>query len=440
MADIRPFRGIRYNSSMIPDVSEVLSPPYDVIDEELQTSLYQRSPFNVVRLEFGQTFPGDDENQNRYIRAAETYMDWLNKGVLIQDVEPSLYVYRQYFTYQGMRKTRTAIIASLKVVDYDRGEVYPHEATLPKPKEDRLKLLRACNANFSPIFGLYLDPGLEIDQLLATAIGEEPLVTAKEDAEVDSALWRIRDPEAISAISARFALLPIFIADGHHRYDTALTYSREKSSKELVGFDRIMVALVNMYDEGLVLLPTHRVVRGLPESSLSSFEGRVQPLFQTQVLGFIEPTADSVQALLDQLRLAGEKSTSFVVFRRDAPAVLVSLRAGTNSELDSLLPSGRSPGWRSLDVTILHHVLLRVGLATDGTEEGGKLEFGYTQKALEACSLVERRDYQMAILLNATKPTSVIEVAKAGDKMPQKSTYFWPKLATGFVIHPLPCR
>jgi len=414
MAEVNAFRGVRYRLRRPEDAAEVISPPYDVISPEDRDALHERHPNNVVRLELPRDEPGDDADRNRYTRAAELYREWLASGILAREERPSLYVYGQrYRTPQGAME-RMGVLAALKAEPYEAGVVLPHEQTFPKHKEDRYRLISTARAQISPIFGLYSAPRAGIRALLDAQTSRAPDASAVDREGVEHRLWAVCDPGFIDRVATVFADKQVFIADGHHRYETAVRYRQERRAEAPDApdswFDYVMTFLVEMDDPGLVLLPTHRLVRRLPDPARWSRLGEFFDVAETDL------------SAVDQLA-----HHQIGVVRRSAPPLRLTLRDAR--ALDAL-DRDHSSAWRDLDVAVLHRLLLQELLGV-GSED----EIGYTRSAAEARDRVTSGEFEVSFLLTAPKVEELKLVAGAGDKMPQKSTYFWPKAVTGLVIY-----
>ncbi|MGB9826248.1 MAG: DUF1015 domain-containing protein, partial [Desulfofundulus sp.] len=287
MAEIKPFRGLRYADGVGP-LADLVTPPYDVIDAKAQDDYYQRHPYNIIRLEYGKVYPGDDESNNRYTRAAADFNAWREKGVLVPEKSPALYLYEQEFSVGGKRLVRSGMTCAVKLEPYEKGVVLPHEETLPRHKADRLALMRACRANFSPIFGLYADAEMTVDNLLRSQAGRSPDLEFTGENGHGHRLWVVTDPGVIKQVQQAMADRRIFIADGHHRYETALAYSRERRQEEgnpaePGPYDYVMMTLVNLYDPGLVVLPTHRLVRNVEGLVVDEFLDKIREHFEIEV-------------------------------------------------------------------------------------------------------------------------------------------------------------
>ncbi len=376
----------------------------------------------------GKTFPDDTKNSNRYTRAAETFNNWRKNGVFIQDQQPSFYLYRQEFTVNDTKYVRTGFIAGLKCVEYAPGAVLPHEETLPKAKKDRKLLMKACQANFSSIFGLYDEPERESQNLLLKACqSKEADCSVTDDLGIAHRLWVINDRKLISKVQKKLSGKTVYIADGHHRYETALSHAKEMRAAGKPGYDHVMVTLVNLYDEGLIILPTHRMLKNLPPINLQALLEECEKYFS---VAEIEATVPNIVSKLNSVG-----RTAFVIYAGKDKAFLLSLTSGCKPE--TLHGQHKSVHWRKLDVSILHSLVLDniLGIGSAAMASGNYI--AYTRDAGEALENVNTGSYQLSVLMKPTKLEQVTAVASAGDKMPQKSTYFYPKLIAGLVINPL---
>jgi len=426
MAEVTAFPGLRFAG--VP-LASAIAPPYDVISPDEQDRLYARSPYNVVRLELGR-------EPDRYAEARRCFQDWRQAGVLRQD-EPSLYVYEQRFYGD---KARRGLFGRVKLEPWSAGVVLPHEETLTKPKADRLDLLRAVKANVSPVFALYEDPDRELATTLAAVCQEPPTAEARDDAGEDHWLWQVRDAATVSRIAAFFGDRQLFIADGHHRYETALAYRDEQRAQApfpaaggvaTEPFDYVLTALVDFADAGLVVLPTHRLLAGLSEVMLRKLGDEMGEYFEV-VAAAEEPGAKAIAAALRQLD--SMEGRAYVMYG-PKPGALKVLALKPEWRSATFDPS-HSAAWNQLDVAVLHSVLGRI-LGLQAEDMASERYFSYTRDATFAVREVQRDEAQLALLLRSTPATAIRDVALARDKMPQKSTYFYPKLATGLVINPL---
>ena len=441
MADVRPLPGIRYAAGS--DLAELVTPPYDVISAEAQSRYYARHPHNIIRLELGREEPGDDDLNNKYTRAAQTFAEWRLRGVMRQD-EPALYLYEQRFSVAGATYRRVTLVARVRLEPWEAGVILPHERTLSKPKADRLLLMRACAATLSPIMALYDDPAGELATHFETILASPPEASFTDESDEGHRLWAMRDEQFLMSIAEFFKARQIYIADGHHRYETALTYRDEVAAQRkepLAPGDPVnftLMALAAIEDPNLVVLPTHRLLRGLDSARLGALERSLADDFDVERL---DPSASASQLLvaLDRAELEGERC-SFALALPDR-RLLLRLRPEGRAAMSDLTGenANRSDAWRSLDLAILHERVLHhaLGVTDDAVRAGEYVT--YTRDAEEALAAVEsgRDGAMLAALVAPTPPSAIREVARAGDRMPQKSTYFYPKLITGMVINPL---
>ncbi|MBF6589056.1 MAG: DUF1015 domain-containing protein [Ktedonobacterales bacterium] len=439
MADVRPLPGIRYAAEA--ELAALVTPPYDVISPEAQANYYERHPHNLIRLELGREGQNDDALDNRYTRAAAAFAEWRLHGVLRQDA-PSLYLYEQRFAVAGGERRRLSVLARVRVEPWEEGIILPHERTLSKPKDDRLRLTRACAATISPIMALYDDPEGELARSFAPLHAQQPQLALTDDAGEEHRVWLMRDPLLANTVAGFFATRQLYIADGHHRYETALAYRDEvrELHKELPlddGANFTLMALIAIEDPGLVVLPTHRILRAVEGERLAALEDRLRAHFEIEALDGREGTA--LVAALARAGEAGQRTALVVV--RPEDALLLRLRPEGAAAMDRLFgkSSGASAAWRRLDVTILHTLVLREALGISDEAVRAGQHVSYTRDAAEAMAAVRSGadGARLAVLLNATPPAALRDVARAGDRMPQKSTYFYPKLVSGLVINPL---
>jgi uncharacterized protein (DUF1015 family) len=422
MADIRPFRGIRYNASQV-ELHRVVAPPYDVISPSLQEELYHQSPYNIVRLILG-------KEEDRYTSAANHFDAWQREAVLMRDPDPSVYILSQSFKDQrGRMVQRVGFIAALRLEEFSKGIVLPHEKTLSKPKEDRFKLMQATNANFSQIFGLFSDPEGTIDAVLKTAMVVEPVLEVTFE-KVINRLWRIGDANVIADLKSRMKSRTVLIADGHHRYETALAYRdlqrlKNPGSTGEEPFNFVMMFLTNMDADGLVLYPTHRLVYGLPGFDPDGFFVELAKHFD------IEPVNGHEQ-LVSTLHL--KRQHAFGVVWKDGIGV-VHLKA--KAVLTDLLGDSMPAEVRELDVTLLHSYIIARLLRITPEAQMAKTNLEYVKEPAAVMQAVETDRAQMGFILNPTPIEQVRAVARTGNTMPQKSTYFYPKLLSGLVMNKL---
>ena len=435
MAEIRPFRGLHYNQSVVSDLSRVICPPYDVISAQLQQELYARSEHNFVRLEFGREQPQDAVGDNRYTRSAAVLDQWLQQGVLEVAETPALYLHDHYFHHREREYRRRGMVVCVRLEDWDRMVVRPHEGTLGGPRRDRLDLLWTLGVNTSPILAMHEDPGGELSSLLAGEAFRPPTMrTATLDTERHE-VWAITETDVIEGIAAHLAGQPLYIADGHHRYTGALTYRRERRAylQDSSGdepFNFVMMTLVSLGDPGLVILAPHRLVRGISRPLLEGLVARLSVFFEVERLPLTGP---GVWQRVDELA-AGDNEGVLVCFGAAGNDILL-LRLRDSAETGPMMPTFHSPMFERLDVTITDHVILEKLLAIDPA--GDETKVAYCQDRDEAVSRVLDGEYQLTFFLRPVRPELVKAVADSGDKMPRKSTYFYPKTPAGLVFNRL---
>lgn len=430
MATIIPFRGLRYNQEKIDDLANVVTPPYDIIDEAAQARYYAQHPANVIRLELGLTYAEDTAGNNRYSRANQYLQKWLEEKILIPESQPSLYLYEQEYLVKGQPIIRTGLVCGLKVEPYESGTTLPHEETLSKPKADRLQLMRATHSNFSSIFGLYSDPNQEVSYWLREVTKKLPPDIDITDEEGEShRIWVIQNTTVLEQVVEFFHNKQIYIADGHHRYETALEFAQEMREQGKTGHDYVLTTLVNVYDPGLLVLPTHRVVGNLSDLTVKSIQERLSALFAVQEAG----TLDDLPQLMAKL----EEQKNDHVFGMVAGEQLYLLTLRDWKTAAQLLPSDRSQSWKSLDVAILDNLILDNMLGIGEAQRRSQDNLAYSRNEEWVIAQIKNRSYQLGFLLNPTQVQEIVDVAQARDKMPQKSTYFYPKLITGLIINKL---
>ncbi|HKK01785.1 MAG TPA: DUF1015 domain-containing protein [Desulfuromonadales bacterium] len=439
MAKVVPFRGLRYNADAVKEPSNVMAPPYDVISPELQDALYQRDPHNIVRLILGKTFESDNDADNRYTRAAGDFRQWQDEGVLARDEDAAIYLYDQEYPVEEEEVVvRRGFIALTRLEDFSSGVVKPHEKTLSGPKTDRLSLTKACRANFSPIFSLYSDPCCVLESLTRREKERAPDLAVTDDDGVKHRLWQVTDAAIIDKAQELLDSKPLFIADGHHRYETALNYRnymREKhpdfTGKEL--FNYVLMYFANMEDRGMLIFPTHRTLHGLVDLNLAQLLEKLNQFFVIESQSFDAVDPDARQHVKETLKELGEERHVIAMFGGDDQIHYLKLR---NEEvMDAFFDEKAPKALRTLDVSILHYLILEhlLGISAEAQEKQTHLK--YVKNFHGPFAQVINGESQLAFLLNPTRMSEVRDVANAGEKMPQKSTYFYPKLLTGLVIN-----
>jgi len=439
MAHIYPFRAWRYNPSTVR-LDDVVTQPYDKISPAMQQAYYQRSPFNLVRIILGLPELFDAERgESVYTRAARDFKAWREQGVLVKEKDPCIFAYSQRFRVPGtdVVKERRAFIALGKLHDYAEQVVFRHEQTLSKPKSDRLNLLKATHAHFGQIFMLYSDPAGSVEKILYEGNGPaEAEVT--DEYGVLHRLWKISDPAAIRLLTTTMADKKLIIADGHHRYETALKYSKEHAAKAPAETEHstsklpqpaypeaaVMMSFVNMDSDGLVILPTHRVVHGLAGFDAAAFARAAEDFFTVEAL----PAGEAVNYME---MLGKQKGTAFVAVTK-AGALLLRSKPEAAAALANL-PERQ----RQLDLSQLHSILLDRLLGLDEEKVRDQTNLRYLRDASEAVEQVRRGEADVTFLTNPVTMEQLREVAFAGDVMPQKATDFFPKLLSGLTIYAL---
>lgn len=436
MAEIRPFCGIRYDQSKVGDMAAVICPPYDIITPRMQQELYHQSQYNFVRVEFGRELPQDDDIDNKYTRAAATLEQWLKQEILLTEEKPAVYLHDHYFVYQGQEYRRRGIIVTVRLEEWSEAVIRPHEGTMTQPKGDRLNLLWALQANTSPIFTLFEDIDGQVSSLLVAQERDEPVLEVGSAGGEGHRIRAVTDAGVVREISRYLAGQPLYIADGHHRYESALHYLRERQtcSGELAGnepYHFVMMTLVPLDDPGLVVLPAHRLVRGMTRITLSELRDKLKVFFDIEELPLPLP---HVWEKVDAWRAEETDAVKLVLFGMDRESVyLLTLR--DFAAASKMMPYFHSEIYKRLDVSILDHVILEelMGLRRDQEE----VSLGYCYDRQEAVNKVREEEYQLAFLLSPVKTAVIKAIADAGDRMPRKSTYFYPKLPSGLLCHRL---
>ena len=421
MAEVHPFAAIRY-APEAGDLASLVCPPFDVITPEQQEALHARSPHNIVRVELGRTLPGDNQ-ANRYTRAAEQLHQWLREGALHADQAPAIYVVRARFRYAGRERAGYRLFARVRLEPFGRG-IRPHEVTLPGPIEDRLRLLRACRVNVSPVMSLFRLAPDEPDPLAPLARGD-PDFEARDVEGVDYSGWVVSEPRATGEVAAFFRARPVYIAEGHHRYTTALAYRDERlaaGAGSEDGCNYVLMTLTASNDDSLVLLPTYRLLRQAPPAR--DVERLLRAGFEIERLA--RPDEEEWQRIA-----AGESERQSIGVYGLEPATLWLLRPRDPEALRSRLPRGRCLGWLALSAALLHELVLPAIVPPD------EADVTYPRTFRETIQAVDNGENALAFLLPPPNVSAVLDVADAGERMPPKSTYFYPQTPTGLVLNPL---
>ena len=422
MAQIRPFRGIRYNPAVVGDLQQVVSPPYDVISKQQQTLLHLQSPYNAIHLDLNQ-------DAERYTTAANMWHAWRQNEAVAQDQEPSLYVYTQEFTLpDGTMLRRTGILSAVQLEEFSSGVIRPHEQTFEGAKSDRLALLKACEAHLSPVFLLYARKDWSIEQVLALELTASPVIDVKDGQGSRHKVWRVTNPDLIAEVAAGLAKESFIIADGHHRLETALKYRRELLEQGGARADApcqsVLAYVTNAADEGVVILPTHRLIKDAPLPNAHNLRSVLKRDVRLSL--YARDKADDFFAALKGAAAAGSRRIGCAMAGAEHFWLL---------SFDERINHGSttSAALRALDVTVLHDVKYQRFLGL--TPELQKKHISYTSSDEEALQAVTAQECQAAFFLNPTPYEQVEQVCTDGETMPQKSTYFYPKLLTGLVFY-----
>lgn len=427
MPQVKPFSAVTFRHDEGPDITPLVAPPYDVVSPEMRAELLSRDPHNIVVIDLPDGDADPEASGNRYHRAGDIWRAWRDERVLVDDASPAIYVLEQVWEHSGRHVRRRAFLASVLLHDFAEGVILPHERTLPKAIADRLHLTRACAANLSPVFGMFTDPAGETDSVYDEAMSGAEMLEATDAAGVVSRVWAIRNPEIIGSLTALLADKQIFIADGHHRYTTALAYRDERRaadaaagiSPESPAYDYVLMALVNMDDPDLVVLPTHRLARATGSFDEHGFWDGLARHFD-----LTEPVDGHPAAAL-----ASSTRPAFIVKTAAGTMRLASLKADVDPA--TAIPGGASSAWKNLDVTILQELILypQFGIHPDDASTLDRLSF-----VKDAHEALQVRGADAAFIMNSTRMDQLRAVALGGETMPQKSTYFYPKLLTGLLF------
>ncbi len=433
MAEIRPINGIRYNSKKVKYLSEVICPPYDIISPQQQGELYARSPYNFVRVEYGQETPSDSLSGNRYTRAEHFLEQWLKDDILAIDQCAAIYVHDHYFMHRGNEVKRRGIIVRVRLEEWHKMIVRPHEGTLTGPKSDRIALIRALKANTSPILSMFEDKGGAIRQVLARATSDKPLARVHRLEGERHDLWAVTKPEESTAIVSALRDEPVYIADGHHRYESALVYQREQAALDPgagpdAAFNFVMMELIDFQDPGLLILPPHRLLRGLNVSRLAELKSSLSAFFDTETLAY--KGADS-WSKLDKWQ--NEDWKRLVIYGLEGDDFLL-LTLKDFETAARFMPNFHTDIYKKLDVSMVDHIILEEMLGVKHEGDAG-IAFNYDRE--DSVKKVQSGEFQLAFIIKAVRPETIKAISDASDRMPRKSTYFYPKLPSGLVVNRL---
>lgn len=434
--DIQPFTGYRYNINKIEALDNVVAPPYDVIDEAMQDRLYARHPNNVVRLILDKQFSSDDAENNRYTRTAKTLQAWKDENIIVRDEKPAIYVYHQIFQAGGKTFIRKGFMCACRAVPFGYGMVYPHEITMSGPKLDRLMLTSSCKMNFSQIFGLYPDASNTIQDGLEQAVANEglPVYEATDDLGVVHRMWIVDAPDAVAQVVKDMVDKPIFIADGHHRYETACTYRRQVDDMGLLNekhpANYVLMVCIAMEDPGLIVMPTHRLFPGLPELTGGELAEKLASCFTTEVVGHGPADAERVW---QRIEAENRQDAIGLYTAKDGAWTLTTLTEQGREKMNEIAKD-HHPEWQELGVSLLHRLVVETLL--DTPEPPKPTYVHLVQEVVDELKKYPDK-YSLAALVMPATVDHIKSLSLLGDRMPAKSTYFYPKLIAGFVFKPL---
>ncbi|MCK9374689.1 MAG: DUF1015 domain-containing protein [Syntrophobacterales bacterium] len=442
MAFIAPFRGLHYNTLKVPNLTEVVTPPYDVIKPAEREVFAARHPHNMVHLILPQPRPGDDRLANRYTRAGSLFRQWEKDEVLVRDPEPALYYWETEFEHAGRLMPRAGLAALVRLEPLSGGGIKPHEQTFSAAKADRLELLKASQANFSPIFSIYPDPAARVVSQLRGHRPDAAMMDFEDTLGYRQRLYRITDAEAIQGVHRAFLEMPLFIADGHHRYETSLNYQklmkqRYPTASPEAPFNYTLMYLSNMFDPDLVILMAHRLLGGSRIKRLEEawIMGRLKEYFEIVALPSPQEFGEAYEEFLQQsLAEVPASETAFILLGFGHKAWRLVMRPGVRQ---SVLARQMHPALAQLDVAVLNYLIFEKVLGLDAQTLDDQETCKYTSKMSEAVDAVSQGTARLAFLLNPTRIEQVQEVASAGLTMPRKSTYFYPKVMTGLILNPI---
>jgi uncharacterized protein (DUF1015 family) len=435
MADVRPFRGIRYNPAKVKNIGDVICPPHDIIPPPLQQELYHRSDYNFIRLEFGFETPQDNPENNRYTRAAHTMQQWLDEAVLKAESAPAVYLHDYVFQHQGQSYKRRGLVVVVRLEEWSKKVIFPHEGTLSKSKTDRLSLLWSCQANTSPILAMFEDNKRSLAALLEKEARHKPAIHADTGDGEGHTIWVLDEPAVTGAISRFFDSQPLYIADGHHRYESALTYKKERSEcAQSTGeepYNFVMMTLVDFADPGLLVLPPHRLVQGASRSNLHDLQRNLPSFFDIEEMPFNTP---DLWPRIDAFLNSDTAAVRLVLYGLQ-PERLQLLQLREVETANALMPQFHTEMYKRLDVSVVDHVILEKLMGLGAANENAVLNYSHDKKG--ALQQVRDGEYQLAVLLSPMQASVIKAIADAGDRMPRKSTYFYPKEPAGLVFNRL---
>ncbi len=437
MAKVIPFKGLRYNAERFRDLDAVTSPPYDIITPEQQQELYNKDEYNVIRLDYGMDFDSDDENNNKYTRSAAYLKKWIEEQILVYEDAPAFYIYEQMFRLgndESPSHSLKGIISLVQLEEFSKKIIMPHSETANQTKRDRMGLIEKIRTATSPIYSLYMDPDQAIADIISECSDGDPDITFTTPEHVIQNVWIIKDPATLNVLSKKFENKQLFIADGHHRYETALSYRREQRQKDGTEagsqpYDYTMMMLASMDDSGLFLFPTHRLIKDVKNYSEQMIISVLTDDFSASKIyitegDYAEIISTKLENTIDEKRLAFYTGQDYYY----------TLDIKDPSVMDDLI-EGKSEAYKHLDVTILHKLILEKFFDVDENRESDREKIYYTKEAAEAIERVKSGEFQCSFLMNPPAISEIKDISLANEKMPRKSTFFWPKLVTGIVMY-----
>jgi uncharacterized protein (DUF1015 family) len=435
MAEIRPFRGVHYNKEIVGDISGVICPPYDIISPQMDEDLHNRSAYNFIRIEYNRLQPDDSDANNRYTRSAALFKQWMEQKVMVADDVPAIYVHDQFFNLDADTYKRRSLIVRVRLEEWEKNIVRPHENTFKGPKKDRINLLWALNANTSSVMSMYEDKDLKISSFLKRMDKGKLLIATKElDGERHN-VWVITEPQDVKQFCNYFQDKPLYIADGHHRYESALTYKKERSECDKgaypdAAYNFVMMTLLDMDDPNLVIFPTHRLLNGLQPEVIDNLEEKLKVYFEIQEVSLNTP---DVWQQVDDYITSGEGSIKLTVvgLKEGMVSILTLKDADAAAEMMS---AERSDVYKKMDVSVVDHIILEKIL---GMQSDDEKRIAYTHNRQEAVNRAVKKECQLAIITGMVKGQTIKDIADARDRMPRKSTYFYPKLPSGLIVNHL---
>ncbi|MCA9127987.1 MAG: DUF1015 domain-containing protein [Planctomycetales bacterium] len=439
MPVIKAFRGLRYNLAQVGSMSDVIAPPYDVVDNALQEQLYSNSPYNFIRLELTKADPSDADPLRVYQEAATLFRQWVRDGVLQHEPDPAIYVYHQVFDYAGRTYTRRGFMARVRLIRFGEGNIYPHEQTHAKAKDDRLRLTRACQANMSQIFGLYPDPTNAAQNILEGHVAGTAAIESEDHLGVTHRLWPVTDQNIIGQVAALVQDKSTFVADGHHRYETACNYRDElaEASGGALPDDHpaqfVLAMLMSMDDPGLIVLPTHRLLHGVEALDADQLKQKLEPYFDCEPAG---EGPDAASTVWNQIESLDDQGAFGLYTARDGRWTLVTANERTSAKMQEVA-GDQSDDWRGLGVAQLHGLIIDELLAMKGHAKPTYVHL--IEEVIDGIKgeLEGGLDYQLAALVMPASVEDIRRVSLHNERMPAKSTYFYPKLVSGLVVNPL---